>query len=53
MIYFILIYLIIALISYFVIIRKWEKPWYEKVGFSLIWILILPLYGIHWAYNNL
>ena len=46
----ILAYLIIAFIAYKFCISKWDNKEWEKILFSLIWILVLPLlliYKIH------
>ena len=50
----VIIYLLIAFGVYELIIKKWDgKSTFEKIYFSLIWILVLPLWLIHKAYNSL
>jgi hypothetical protein len=49
----ILVYLLIAFCAYEFVISKWENhSKFEKIYFSVIWILLLPLYGIHWIHNR-
>ena len=49
----VLVYLVIAYFAYAKIIKNWDgHSQFEKIYFSLIWILILPLYGIHWIHNQ-
>ena len=31
--------------------KEWKHPKYQKVVFSVIWPLVLILYGIHWLHN--
>lgn len=41
-------------VAYFWKIKEWEdKSTAEKIYFSIIWPLVLPLYGIHWLHMNL
>lgn len=41
-------------VAYFWKIKEWEgKSKAEKIYFSIIWPLVLPLYGIHWLHMNL
>lgn len=43
----VLLYLAGAFISYKYAISKWNNKEWEKVLFSLIWILIIPLWAIY------
>lgn len=43
----VLLYLIIAFFAYKYVIVKWDNKEWEKVIFSLIWILIIPLWAIY------
>lgn len=43
----ILVYLLIAFGAYKLFIQKWNNKEWEKVIFSLIWPLVLPLWGIY------
>lgn len=45
------VYIIGILVAYNKI-RKWDKTGFEKVFFSIIWPLVLILYGIHWLHNK-
>ena len=48
-----LVWIIGGFIAYNKYISKWEdKSKDEKVYFSVIWPLLLPLYLIHWIHNN-
>jgi positive regulator of sigma E activity len=48
-----LVWIIGGFIAYNKYINKWEdKSKGEKVYFSVIWPLLLPLYLIHWIHNN-
>ena len=42
----ILVYLIISFLTFKKWVCKWNNTEFEKVMFSLIWPLILPLYGV-------
>jgi len=57
MIYWIIalvIWLIGIFVAYNNFISKWEnRSKLEKIYFSVIWPLVLPLYGIHYLHNNL
>ena len=33
-------------------INEWDNNEFEKVFFSIIWPLVLILYGIHWIHNK-
>jgi hypothetical protein len=44
---FILLYLAGAFFSYKYAISKWNNKDWEKVLFSLIWILVIPIWGIY------
>jgi hypothetical protein len=49
----IIAYLAIACFTYFKFTSKWES--HTKLGqiyFSAVWILILPLFIIHWLHNK-
>jgi hypothetical protein len=48
---FIILYLIIAIIVYFKTNWGVQKTW-EKIYLSFIWILLLPLYGVHKIIQN-
>jgi hypothetical protein len=43
----VLAYLIIAFVLYKYVISKWDIKEWEKIFFSLIWILVIPLWLIH------
>ena len=48
------IWLIGIFVAYNNFISKWEnRSKLEKIYFSVIWPLVLPLYGIHHLHNNL
>ena len=49
----IIIYLVITYFAYTKYISKWDKSKFEKIYFSFIWPIVLPLYGIHYVHNNL
>jgi hypothetical protein len=42
------VWLVGVFISYNKYIKNWDNKEYEKIIFSLIWPLILPLYGIYY-----
>ena len=49
----IIAYIAIACFTYFKFTSKWES--HTKLGqiyFSAVWILILPLFIIHWLHNK-
>ena len=48
----ILVYLLIAFGAYKKYIIKWNNTKFEKIMFSLIWPLILPLYGVRKIQEN-
>jgi len=47
-----IVWLVGAVVSYGLFMRKWNCNLLRKVAFSLIWPLILPLYAIHYFYNK-
>lgn len=49
----VLVYLCIAFLIYTKEIKHWNHPTWEKIYFSLFWILLVPLFGIHWLNKNL
>jgi len=50
----VLVYLIIAYFVYAKKIKNWTNhPVWERIYFSLIWVLLIPLYIIHWIHNKL
>ena len=35
-------------------IKNWtDHPVWERIYFSLIWVLLIPLYIVHWIHNKL
>ena len=40
-------------VAYFAFMKKWENPTWEKIYFSIIWPLLIPLYIIHFIHNRL
>lgn len=50
----ILIYLVIAYFAYTKITKNWTShPTWERVYFAIIWILLIPLYGIYlWQHRK-
>lgn len=47
------VWLIGALVAYFVFIRKWDsQSQAAKIYFSIIWPLVLPLYLVHLLYHK-
>ena len=42
-----IIYIIGIFFSYFKYIKNWKNPTWEKICFSIIWPLVLPIYGIY------
>lgn len=49
----ILVYLMIAYFAYKYEIKNWNHPTWEKIYFSFIWILALPLFVVHLIHNKL
>ena len=50
----ILVYLAIAYLVYDKFTKNWDShPVWERIYFALIWLLMLPLYAIHWIHNKL
>ena len=50
----IIIYLAIAYFTYAKITKNWTShPTWERIYFAVIWILLIPLYGIHLLHNKL
>lgn len=48
----IIAYLICAFVAYSAYIKNWDNTEAEKQFYSFIWILMIPLYGIHYLYNK-
>ena len=48
----VILYLVIAYFAYNKEIKTWNNKLWEKIIFSLIWILALPLYAIWWLHKN-
>lgn len=48
--YVLAIWIIGAVIAWF-IIKKWNNPMSEKIYFTLVWPLIIPLFIIHYFHN--
>ena len=46
------IWIVGIFVSYNKYISKWDKSKVEKIYFSIIWPLVLPLYGIHYYHNK-
>jgi len=40
-------------ISYKYFIEKWDNPTWEKIAFSAIWPLVIPLYGVYLLHKYL
>ena len=50
----ILVYLVIAFLVYQKFTKNWTShPTWERIYFAVIWILLIPLYCIHWLHNKL
>lgn len=47
----ILVWLIGALLAW-TKMEEWPQKWYERIGFSVIWPLMLILYVIHYLHNK-
>lgn len=47
-----IIYVIGILLSYNLVISKWDNPMFEKVWFSVVWIALIPLYVVYWLHNK-
>lgn len=47
----ILVLYVIGILIAYRKMKEWEHPKYQKVAFSVIWPLVLILYGIHWLHN--
>lgn len=41
------VWLIGIFVAYFCVIKKWDNPMLEKIWFSIVWPLLIPLYIIH------
>ncbi len=53
MILFIIAYLLIAIAVYQFKIKDWPgHSTAAKMWYSFCWILLIPLYGIHWLHNR-
>ena len=39
-------------VSYFKFIKNFDNNQFEKITFSIIWPLLLPLYLIHYLHNK-
>lgn len=48
----ILIYLIIAPLTYKFVVAKGDQPVWEKIMMSIGWPLLIPLYLIYWIHKN-
>ena len=48
-----IIYVIGIFVSYYCIIKDWNQCLFNKIWFSIFWIALIPLYGIHILYNRL
>lgn len=40
-------------IAYNKFISKWDNSTFEKIWFSIVWPLLIPLYLIHWVNNKI
>lgn len=49
----VLIWLIGAVLTYSLFVKKWNKGLVAKLYYSAIWPLLIPLYIIHYIYNKL
>lgn len=47
-----IIYVIGIFVSYYCIIKDWNQCLFNKIWFSIFWIALIPLYGIHKLYNH-
>lgn len=47
----VLIYLVLAYFAFTKFIKNWKNQTWEKIIFSLVWPLAIPLYGI-WSIHN-
>ena len=43
---------IIGMIAAWFIIRNWDNPKAEKIYFTIVWPLVLPLWIIHYFHNK-
>ena len=43
----VILYLIIAVLAYKYAIKDWNNKEWEKVIFSLMWILVIPIWAIY------
>lgn len=48
----ILLYVVVGILTYKYIINKWDNTKFERVWFSCVWIVLIPLYTIHLLHNR-
>ena len=48
----IIVYLLIAIFTYFLGLKKADNTWFEKIVFSLFWPFLLIFYVIHYFHNK-
>lgn len=48
----ILLYVVVGIRTYKYIIDKWNNTKFEKVWFSCVWIVLIPLYAIYLLHNK-
>jgi len=48
----IVVYIVLAVVSYRFYWMKKDNSMFEKVWFSILWILCIPLMIIHWIHNG-
>jgi hypothetical protein len=52
LIHFIINIYIVGIFITYEFIEDWNKTKFEKIWFSIVWPILVPLYIIHWLYNK-
>lgn len=47
-----IIWFIGIFVSYFLVMKNWDNSTFEKIWFSVVWPVLIPLYGIHYLHNK-
>lgn len=47
------IWIIGGFVTYNCVIKDWDNTKFEKVWFSCVWPVLLPLFVIHWLHMHL
>ena len=46
------VYAVVGVLIYKNVISKWDNTKFEKVWFSCVWVVLIPLYIVHFLHNK-